>query len=109
MVEYRTGGGGADDWRPPVVSTVATTKEGLPELVKAIDEHGAWLSGNPAGSRRGRARWRDAIFCVLNERLREKVMLAHRRELDQAVRRVAERQSDPFSEAEKLLRLALAP
>ena len=56
-----------EDWKPPIVSTVAVKGEGLDDLVAAIDRHRAWLesggrlragagcSGSPTRSRRSRS------------------------------------------------------
>jgi LAO/AO transport system kinase len=55
------GGGGraqTDDaaWAPPVLATVATTGQGVPELVAALDRHRAWLETSGAFAARRRAR-----------------------------------------------------
>ena len=44
-------------WTPPVLKTVASTGEGIPELVAALDEHRDWLvaSGGLQARRRRRA------------------------------------------------------
>ena len=49
--------GGHGEWWPPVVATVATTGEGVAELVAAVDDHRAHLesSGALAGRRRDHA------------------------------------------------------
>jgi LAO/AO transport system kinase len=36
----------AGEWRPSVVKTVALQRNGIDELVEAIDKHQAWLQGN---------------------------------------------------------------
>lgn len=43
------------DWRPPVVETVATTGQGLPELLEAVAAHRAHLEGGGGALRAGEA------------------------------------------------------
>lgn len=35
-----------DDWETPVIKTVATQQQGIPELIKALDEHRGQIHGN---------------------------------------------------------------
>ena len=32
-----------DDWRPPIIKTVASRGEGIDELVEAVEKHQGWL------------------------------------------------------------------
>ncbi len=50
------------DWRVPVLKTVATTGEGVPELVDAIGRHRAWLCESGAAGERRRALAERAIL-----------------------------------------------
>ncbi len=43
-------------WAPPVLATVATTGQGVPDLVAALDRHRAWLETSGAFAARRRAR-----------------------------------------------------
>lgn len=47
---------GPDDWRPPIVSTVASRGEGIAELAAALDSHRGWLKDSGELARRRRAR-----------------------------------------------------
>jgi len=54
-------GGGAvnispSEWEPPVLATVATTGQGVVELVAALDRHRTWLEASGAFRTRRRAR-----------------------------------------------------
>ena len=46
----------ADGWEPPVLGTVATTGQGVAELVAGLDRHRAWLEASGAFAARRRAR-----------------------------------------------------
>jgi LAO/AO transport system kinase len=59
-----------DEWTPPILLTVASTAGGIPELVKALEEHAAWLTGTESGRMR-KARRAEAEL--------EAVVLAHLR------------------------------
>jgi LAO/AO transport system kinase len=60
-----------DGWDPPVLATVATTGQGVPELVAGLDRHRAWLetSGTFVARRRGRLaeRTRAAVDRAVHE------------------------------------------
>ena len=43
---------GPDDWKPPIVKTVATTGDGIGELVGELDTHRLWLDRSGEGDRR---------------------------------------------------------
>ena len=47
---------GPDDWKPPIVRTVAATGEGIAELTAQLDAHWAWLDASGEGGRRRLAR-----------------------------------------------------
>ncbi len=98
---------GADEWRPPIVHTVATSGQGLGELMTAIDafrEH---------SSRRKASRWQARSEHRLRELVSDR-FLAHLEhtvlgegELSAVVDRIAARELDPYTAAGDLLRRAL--
>ena len=51
-------------WKPPVVTTVATTAEGIDELLRELDRHAEWLTESGEGERRRRARARDEVLAL---------------------------------------------
>ena len=44
-----------DDWRPPIIKTVASRGEGIDELVEAVEKHQGWLGETGELQRRRRA------------------------------------------------------
>ena len=53
-----------DDWRPPIVQTVAQTGRGIDELVAKIDEHHDWMARTGELARRRTRRARDEIEAI---------------------------------------------
>ena len=51
-------------WKPPVVQTVATTSDGIAELIGELDRHWSWLSSSGELERRRRARARDEVLTM---------------------------------------------
>ncbi|MHA1734697.1 MAG: methylmalonyl Co-A mutase-associated GTPase MeaB [Promethearchaeota archaeon] len=59
----------ARDWRPPVVKTNATTGEGVRELWAMVETHRAYLGESGELKERERARFRNEIVDILQERI----------------------------------------
>jgi LAO/AO transport system kinase len=87
-------------WKPPVVTTVATTAEGIDELLRQLDRHAEWLAASGERDRRRVARARDEVlalaFGVNRGGLGGPL-------LDSLAAQVADGGLDPHQAAEKLL------
>ena len=100
---------GPDDWRPPIVKTVATTGAGITELDQAIAAFRAHGAPRQEARRRSRSAYR------LRELVAQRFMAHLEREVladgefDGIVDRVAARELDPYTAAHDLLARALAP
>jgi LAO/AO transport system kinase len=93
-------------WIPPVLRTVAAKGEGISELVEALDRHFRYLGTSGELTRRRRARWREQILEVAEQRLRRRVwgdagILAF---IEDALPGVEAGSSTPFGIADELLR-----
>ena len=114
----------ADEWRPPVVKTVATSGQGVAELVDAISRfraHAGTASevargvqdrrpGSTTGAFRRRQRAEQRLRELVSERLWNhltKDALAPG-ELASLVDRIAAREMDPYTAADDLLKRAVA-
>jgi LAO/AO transport system kinase len=88
----------AGQWRPPILKTVATTGEGVPELVKAIDAFRAHAASTNVSRRRERneSRLREIISARLLSMLDHEVVTA-------MADRVAAGEIDPYSAADELV------
>jgi LAO/AO transport system kinase len=96
----------SDEWRPPIVKTVATTGQGIPELVERIVEFRAHSTRTQAARRRTRSeyRLRELVSQRFVDHLERQVLGAG--ELAAIVDRIAAREVDPYTAANELLRRA---
>jgi LAO/AO transport system kinase len=89
--------------RPDVLVTTATTGEGVPELLAALDAHrGGGGAGSTAASRRRRAEWQ--VRAVLADRLWDRLTADGRSPAtDATLDAVAAHELDPYAAADRLL------
>jgi LAO/AO transport system kinase len=94
----------ADDWKPPVVLTVAASGQGVDDLVEAVQGHRTWLEESGAlGARRAR-RARDEVEAVAVAALRARWEdVGGHTDLDRLAAAVAEGDLDPYSAADRLI------
>lgn len=97
-------GGDDQDWRPPIVRTVANQGEGLDRLVDAVGRHRAWMESTGELDRRRRRRARDEIEAIALTTLRGKLQDIHGHDrLDALADAVVAGQSDPYAAADELI------
>jgi LAO/AO transport system kinase len=92
-----------DDWKPPIVTTVAASgsrDEGLAELVRRLDEHWSWLTASGELERRRRARAREEITALAFDQLRTRLAAGR---IEELAARVADGDLDPFQAADEVL------
>jgi LAO/AO transport system kinase len=85
-------------WKPPIVTTVATTGEGIDELLRQLDRHEAWLEASGERARRRLARARDEVTALAFGALARRLVVP-----EELAARVAEGECDPLAAAEELL------
>ena len=89
---------------PPILSTVATTGEGVPALADAIDEHRAYLERTGELERQRRREARHQVLAVAQRILLDRIRAGTPEEtLDELVAKVAARALDPHTAAERLV------
>jgi GTPase len=95
-------------WRPPILSTTATTGEGIKALVEAVGRFRAHGERTQATRRRARSeyRLRELVSHRFMDHLEREVLASG--ELGSLVDRIATREIDPYSAANDLLKRALA-
>ena len=86
------------DWKPPIVTTVATTGEGVDELVRQLDRHRSWLESSGERERRRLARARDEVITLVFGVVRERLSVP-----DELAARVADGRLDVREAADELL------
>jgi LAO/AO transport system kinase len=100
---------GEGDWKPPIVTTTATAKEGISELVERIGAHGDWLDRTGERGRRRRARAREEIAALALAELRQRLGgLPGDSLLDGLAGRVVTGEIDPYAAAGELVAAASA-
>jgi LAO/AO transport system kinase len=93
-------------WKPPVLKTVALTGEGIPELVKKLEEHRDYLEQNVKAKT---DLLKVTAEAELIEAIKEKTAsliiddLRSKGKLDELLQRILKKEMDPSSAAEKLL------
>jgi LAO/AO transport system kinase len=99
---------GPQQWRPPIVKTVATTGAGVPELVDAIRRFREHPATQPSARRRVRSetRVRELVAERLMNHLERQVLSAG--EWSAAIERVNAREIDPYTAADQLVRHLVA-
>ena len=90
--------------RPDVLITTASTGEGVPELLAALDRHRT-AGRDAAGSARARlARAEAQVWAILGERLRASLVVPERRTAtERLLEEVAAHRLDPYAAADQLL------
>ncbi len=90
--------------RPEVMVTTASTGEGVPELLAALDRHRATDHAAESGGAR-RTRAEAQVWAILGERLRASLVAPERRAgTDAVLEDVAAHRLDPYAAADRLLR-----
>ena len=94
-----------DDWMPPIVRTVATDGNGIPELIQAIARYRDYLEGKNLILRKRVGNWRERLVEMLRSALLDRIM--HERldpeHLNQYAHEIAEHRRDPYSLVEELV------
>jgi LAO/AO transport system kinase len=91
-------------WTPPVVKTVASTGQGVEDLVAAIDEHRAWLVESGQLQVRRERRARDEVEALAVALLRRRLEAgAGSTRLAEAAADVVAGRLDPHTAAERLV------
>ncbi len=96
-----------EEWRPPILKTVATTGQGIAEVVDSIAAFRAHSQATQAARRKTRSeyRLRELVSQRFMDHLEREVLAAG--ELGAIVDRIASRDIDPYSAANDLLRRAI--
>jgi LAO/AO transport system kinase len=89
-----------DDWKPPIVSTVAVRNEGIQELVSRLNQHWSWLNDTGELKHRRLGRAREELTALAFAALRGRLASSR---LDELAGRVADGTLDPFQAADELL------
>ncbi len=94
----------AGQWKPPIVSTVASSGQGIDDLMARIEAHWSWLGSSAELVARRRARAREEVAAIAIAVMRERMGgLPGDSRLDDLAGRVAAGEIDPYSAADDLV------
>ncbi len=94
----------ADGWKPPIVSTTASSGEGIDDLTTAISRHRDWQAGHGQVTAKREARAREEISAIAIAGLRLRMGgLPGESRLEELASRVAAGELDPYSAADELI------
>ena len=93
-----------DAWRPPIVPTVASSREGVPALWDAVLEHRAYAESSGVLAERRSFRSGEELREIVAERLREKArQICTGNRWDELTAAVVEHATDPWTAADEML------
>jgi LAO/AO transport system kinase len=91
----------AEGWKPPVETTIATSGDGVDEVVRQLDRHWTWLGESGERDRRRVARVRDEVLAMASGAVGRR--LAGDPRLTALAEKVAEGVLGPYEAADELL------
>ena len=86
------------EWKPPIVTTVGTSGEGIDDLMSQLDRHWAWLGDSGERERRRLGRARDEVLAIAFGAVRERLAVP-----EELAARVAAGRLGPHEAAAELL------
>lgn len=93
-----------NDWRPPVLKTIATTGEGVTDAVEWIGKHRAYLETNRLLQAREHARVRAELELVVQRELMTRLLRGvNGGKVETLVEQIAARELDVYAAAERLI------
>lgn len=93
-----------DRWRPPILKTVAIRGEGVEAVVDALKRHLGYLKESGQWELKNRARSEEEMKRIIEEALLRKLLSRLKEgEWERMMLRIADRELDPYTAAEKLL------
>ncbi len=100
----------ADRWTPPVLTTIALTGEGIPEVRQAIERHRQFLHQSGEWSKRERDRLRREMEALLRRRLANRFIASQPDGTFEAMLdRILNRERSPQQAVEELISAADGP
>jgi LAO/AO transport system kinase len=91
------------DWKPPIVMTVAYEDRGIQDLLEAVDRFRASQSETGRGQERRVARARHEVEGIAFAKLRAELQLNSETGLDDLAKAVSRGELDPYAAADKVV------
>ncbi len=91
-------------WRPPVMKTMATSGEGIPDLIEKIIAHRQFLQEGEGLSKKRSERAREEILNLIEGEISNYIhrMLKYDLTFDETIEQVVARKKDPYSYVQKV-------
>lgn len=99
LEEYQPG-----RWKPKILKTVATSGDGVAEVVTASDEHASWLSGSPGGSEKRIAVVTQTLLSLIGDRALSERIAGREQVLRDLAADCVARKRTPLEAVEEFLR-----
>jgi LAO/AO transport system kinase len=97
-------GARSNDWRPPIIETIAVQGLGIAAVIDAVEQHLAYLKDGGRLAQRERQRVHDEIVSLLRDNLTARTLAAlPEGALDSLVQRVCRRQIDPYAAVQEII------
>lgn len=92
-------------WKTPILKTTALTGEGVPQLIEKIEEHKRFLE-KEIGHKRSLGKAEAELVEAIKEKVTSSIIEELKKEgkFEELLQKIVEREIDPASAAEKLLR-----
>ena len=99
-----------DGWRPSIIKTVATTGQGIAELIQGIDQFWTFSEKDDISGRRRKEHWRSRLLDLLRQTLFERAVARSLVDgsLDRQVANLLSHQSAPHQVVEEIITTLLA-
>ena len=99
-----------DGWRPPMIKTIATTGQGIAELIQGLDQFCVFGAKGDVAERRRAEHWRSRLLDLLRQTLFERAVAGPLSggSLDRQVEGLLAHQTDPHQVVEQII-AALIP
>lgn len=94
------------NWRPPIIKTVATTGQGIEDLLQAVGKFHSHAERSSLWKAREREKWRLRLLQLLRQKLFESVLhhVLSDQEIAEHVDRIIERRTDPHTVVEEIMK-----
>jgi LAO/AO transport system kinase len=93
-----------NDWRPPVLKTVALKGDGVGDVIDWIGKHRAYLEEHKQLASREQARFRAALEMVVQRELMTRLMRGvNGTKVDALIEKIASREIDVYQAAGSLI------
>jgi len=95
---------GEKDWEPQIYKTVATSGDGVVDLVKKTAEHKVWLDTSTKGSERKLLMIKDQIVKIAHDIIEEEIHFNKLVDLEKFAKECFERKKNPYAAALELIK-----